>query len=126
MESKKQGFPASRIRMIMRSSPEVSCIGQDAVQITTKAAEQFVAFLAREAFKHSKDHKTVEYSDIATVVDTQDRLDFLNDIIPQKIKYKDYLKLLKEVEAKEQEKDKKAEVWKKRSRKRNREPAVLL
>ncbi|KAG0417638.1 hypothetical protein HPB47_005442 [Ixodes persulcatus] len=62
----------------MKSSPEVSCLGQDSVHITTKASEQFVALLVREAFKHSKDKKTVQYSDLAAVVDSQDRLDFLN------------------------------------------------
>ncbi|XP_070391560.1 chromatin accessibility complex protein 1 [Dermacentor albipictus] len=106
----RTGFPVSRVRMIMRSSPEVSCIGQDAVQITTKAAEKFVVFLAREALKHSKDHRTIEYSDLAAVIDAQERLDFLNDIVPQKIKYKDYLRLVKEAESKELLKEKQAEV----------------
>ncbi|XP_040075680.1 chromatin accessibility complex protein 1 isoform X2 [Ixodes scapularis] len=79
MEPKtRHGFPVSRIRTIMKSSPEVSCLGQDSVHITTKASEQFVALLVREAFKHSKDKKTVQYSDLAAVVDSQDRLDFLN------------------------------------------------
>lgn len=80
------------------------------MQITTKAAEKFVVFLAREALKHSKDHRTIEYSDLAAVIDAQDRLDFLNDIVPQKLKYKDYLRLVKEAEGKEQHKEKQAEV----------------
>lgn len=88
----------------------MSCIGQDAVQITTKAAEKFVVFLAREALKHSKDHRTIEYSDLAAVIDVQERLNFLNDIVPQKIKYKEYLRLVKEAEAKEALKEKQAEV----------------
>ncbi|KAM7308278.1 chromatin accessibility complex protein 1 isoform X1 [Ixodes scapularis] len=111
MEPKtRHGFPVSRIRTIMKSSPEVSCLGQDSVHITTKASEQFVALLVREAFKHSKDKKTVQYSDLAAVVDSQDRLDFLNDIIPRKVKFKDFLKYLKETEAEEQEREQQAEL----------------
>ncbi|XP_064480269.1 chromatin accessibility complex protein 1-like [Ornithodoros turicata] len=113
MEGRSKGkmvFPVSRMRTIMKSSPGVSCISQDSVQITSRAAEEFVVFLAREAFKRSKNRTMVQYSDLAEVISTQDRLHFLHDIIPEKIKYRDYVKLLKEVEAKEQERERDAEI----------------
>lgn len=98
------------MRTIMKSSPGVSCISQDSVQVTSKAAEEFVVFLAREAFKRSKNRTMVEYADLADVIINQDRLHFLHDIVPRKMTYQEYTKLLKEVEAKEQQKQRDAEI----------------
>ena len=43
------------------------------------------------------------YTDLASVVQKKDSMEFLHDIIPKKIKYSDYLKLVEEANDEENE-----------------------
>lgn len=94
-------LPLSRIKTIMKSSPEVGNISPDACFLITKATEGFVAFLVRQALKASDNKMLVDYSDLAKIVSNIDTLDFLRDIIPPKIKGYKYLEILKQIEERE-------------------------
>nr|XP_022288962.1 chromatin accessibility complex protein 1-like isoform X1 [Crassostrea virginica]XP_022288972.1 chromatin accessibility complex protein 1-like isoform X2 [Crassostrea virginica] len=91
-------LPLSRIRTIMKSSPDVGSISHEALFLTGKATEMFVKNLTNISREKSKDKMNVNYKDLAEVVNTDDVLQFLQDIIPRKIKAKDYLDQLEDEE----------------------------
>jgi len=104
--SKPSSFPLTRIRMIMKSTPDVTALGVDAVALTARAAELFIIFLAQEALKLPENKKSgkkqIEYEDIHKVVHDRQTLDFLHDIIPEKISFKEFLVELEEYKKEEQ------------------------
>ncbi|KAI7798762.1 chromatin accessibility complex protein 1 [Triplophysa rosa] len=97
--SKTISLPISRVRLIMKSSPDVSCINQDALFLTTKATELFVQHLALSSFKNGsgKETNTLSYSDLANVAEETETFQFLTDILPKKILAREYLKSLEEM-----------------------------
>uniref|UniRef100_A0A4W5LMB0 Chromatin accessibility complex protein 1 n=1 Tax=Hucho hucho TaxID=62062 RepID=A0A4W5LMB0_9TELE len=95
--SKGISLPMTRVKLIMKSSPDVSSINQEALLLTTKATELFVQHLALSSFNNGpgKD-QTLLYSDLANTVEEKETFQFLTDILPKKILVRDYLKLLEE------------------------------
>ncbi|XP_052722030.1 chromatin accessibility complex protein 1-like [Crassostrea angulata] len=89
-------LPLSRIRTIMKSSPDVGSISHEALFLTGKATEMFVKNLATISREKSKDKMNVNYKDLAEVVNSDDVLQFLQDIIPRKIKAREYLEKLED------------------------------
>ena len=53
-------------------------------------------YLSKLGQRNGEDHDLVTYSDLAAVVQRKDSMDFLQDIVPKKIKYSDYLKIMEE------------------------------
>ncbi|CAJ0929220.1 unnamed protein product [Ranitomeya imitator] len=99
-ETRLVSLPLSRIRVIMKSSPDVSCINQDALLITAKATELFVKYLASYSYRHGggKDTNTLTYDDLSSAAQRSDTFQFLSDILPKKILASDYLKILEKEE----------------------------
>ncbi|XP_051878687.1 chromatin accessibility complex protein 1 [Pristis pectinata] len=90
-------LPLSRVRLIMKSCPDVSSINQDALFLTAKATELFVQHLATYAYKSSSsEKKELAYNDLADCVENSDTFQFLADILPKKILASEYLKMLEE------------------------------
>ena len=85
----------------MKSSPDAANLSSDAVLLTAKAAELFLAVMANTAFEESSSSETLDYNDISKMVESDERFAFLKDIIPPKITVRTYQAILKEVEAKE-------------------------
>ncbi|XP_049607143.1 chromatin accessibility complex protein 1 [Syngnathus scovelli] len=98
-------LPISRVRLIMKSSPEVSSINQEALFLTTKATEMFVQHLALSSFSNGqgKESKSLSYSDLANAAEEIETFQFLTDILPKKILAGDYLKSLEQVREEEEE-----------------------
>ncbi|KAL2080265.1 hypothetical protein ACEWY4_024058 [Coilia grayii] len=96
--NKNVSLPMSRVKLIMKSSPDVSNINQEALFLTTKATELFVQHLALSSYKNGsgKDKNTLSYSDLANVAEGMENFQFLTDILPKKILARDYLKSLEE------------------------------
>ncbi|XP_061598450.1 chromatin accessibility complex protein 1 [Cololabis saira] len=96
-------LPISRVRLIMKSSPDVSSINQDALFLTTKATELFVQHLAQSSFNSGsgKESNSLSYSDLARTAEETDTLQFLTDILPKKILARDYLKSLEDMQEEE-------------------------
>ncbi|KAI4897211.1 hypothetical protein NFI96_015918 [Prochilodus magdalenae] len=90
----------SRVKLIMKSSPDVSCINQEALFLTTKATELFVQHLAVSSYNNGsgKDTNTLSYTDLANTAEDTETFQFLTDILPKKILARDYLKSLQEME----------------------------
>ncbi|XP_008329939.1 chromatin accessibility complex protein 1 [Cynoglossus semilaevis] len=93
-------LPISRVRLIMKSSPDVSSINQDALFLTTKATELFVQHLALSSFNNGsgKETNTLSYSDLANTAEETETFQFLTDILPKKILARDYLKSLEQMQ----------------------------
>ncbi|XP_061183112.1 chromatin accessibility complex protein 1-like [Saccostrea echinata] len=89
-------LPMSRIRTIMKSSPDVGSISHEALFLTGKATEMFVKNLTNVSRGKSQDKMNVSYKDLAEVVNSDDVLQFLQDIIPRKIKAREYLEQLED------------------------------
>lgn len=52
-------------------------------------------YLTKLSQRHGTDQE-VTYSDLAAVVQRKDSMEFLHDIIPKKIKFEEYLKMIEE------------------------------
>ncbi|XP_032875770.1 chromatin accessibility complex protein 1 [Amblyraja radiata] len=90
-------LPLSRVKLIMKSCPDVSSINQDALVLTAKATELFVQHLATYAYKsNSSEKKELTYNDLADCVENCETFQFLADILPKKILASEYLKMLEE------------------------------
>ncbi|XP_078254718.1 chromatin accessibility complex protein 1 [Rhinoraja longicauda] len=90
-------LPLSRVKLIMKSCPDVSSINQDALVLTAKATELFVQHLATYAYKSStSEKKELAYNDLADCVENSETFQFLADILPKKILASEYLKMLEE------------------------------
>ncbi|KAK7091836.1 hypothetical protein V1264_009469 [Littorina saxatilis] len=94
-------LPLSRVKTIMKSSPDVSSISQEALFTTGKATELFIQALAKFSLEQSSDSSSLEYKDLAEIVNTESTLQFLQDIIPRKIKVRDYYKICEKREQSE-------------------------
>ncbi|KAI4565665.1 hypothetical protein MJT46_009040 [Ovis ammon polii x Ovis aries] len=104
-EQRLVSLPLSRIRVIMKSSPEVSSINQEALVLTAKATELFVQYLATYSYRHGsgKEKKALTYSDLSDTAEGSETFQFLADILPKKILASKYLKMLKEKKEEEEE-----------------------
>uniref|UniRef100_A0A8D1R0F5 Chromatin accessibility complex protein 1 n=1 Tax=Sus scrofa TaxID=9823 RepID=A0A8D1R0F5_PIG len=106
-EPRLVSLPLSRIRVIMKSSPEVSSINQEALVLTAKATELFVQYLATYSYRHGsgREKKALTYSDLSNTAEESETFQFLADILPKKILASKYLKMLKEKRGEEEEND---------------------
>lgn len=93
LRSKDVLLPLARVRTIMKSSPDVENIGQESLFLITKATERFIMYLTKLSQRHGTDTE-VEYKDLAAIVERKESMEFLHDIVPKKIKYEDYLKII--------------------------------
>ncbi|KAL6099764.1 chromatin accessibility complex protein 1 [Pungitius pungitius] len=93
-------LPISRVRLIMKSSPDVSSINQDALFLTTKATELFVQHLAVASFNNGpgKATNSLSYTDLANTAEEMETFHFLTDILPKKILARDYLQSLEQMQ----------------------------
>nr|XP_057902829.1 chromatin accessibility complex protein 1 [Doryrhamphus excisus] len=105
--TKNISLPVSRVRLIMKSSPDVCNINQDALFLTTKATELFVQHLALCSFNHGlgKESNSLSYSDLANTAEETETFHFLTDILPKKILARDYLRSLEEMQQEEEAAD---------------------
>ncbi|KAJ8735854.1 hypothetical protein PYW07_007474 [Mythimna separata] len=92
-------LPLSRVKTIMKSSPDVEAVGAEPLYLVTKVTELFVTDLAKRAFKNSK-NTLLEYKHIAEVVQEDDTLDFLREIMPRKITVRQYKEIMAKKAAK--------------------------
>lgn len=86
-------YPLRRIRMVMNSAYAGNISG-GAVPLTAKAAELFTKELVKgsytEAVRLKK--KKIDYTSLANYANSEDHLEFLHFLIPQKITVKEYKK----------------------------------
>ncbi|XP_036193662.1 chromatin accessibility complex protein 1 isoform X2 [Myotis myotis] len=78
-EQRLVSLPLSRIRVIMKSSPGVSSINQEALVLTAKATELFVQYLATYSYRHGsgKEKKALTYHDLSNTAEESETFQFL-------------------------------------------------
>merc|ERR1712223_19889 len=89
-------LPLARVKTIMKSSPEVENVNQESLFLVTRATEFFIMYLSKLGQRNGDDHDSVTYADLAAVVQRKQSMEFLHDIVRQKIKYSEYLKMMEE------------------------------
>ncbi|OWR42096.1 chromatin accessibility complex 16kD protein [Danaus plexippus] len=101
-------LPLSRVKTIMKSSPEVDAVGPEPLYLVTKVTELFVTDLAKRAYKNSEKN-FLEYKHIAEVVQQDDTLDFLREIMPRKITVRQFKEMMAKKAAKANDSDETSE-----------------
>lgn len=90
-------FPTSRIRTIMKSSIEAGQITNEVLFLMAKATEMFVRQVTQESFqKANPATNSLKYEHLAQYVQDEDRLEFLLQIVPLKIKVHEFQELLQQ------------------------------
>jgi chromatin accessibility complex protein 1 len=74
----------SRVKTIMKSSPDAENVSQESVYLVTKATELFIKYMVQESYKGSGNAKTLEYKHVAELVQSREELAFLREIVPRK------------------------------------------
>lgn len=87
-------LPLSRIRTIMKSSLNTGQITNEVLFLMTKSTEMFIQKLTEEAYGRVKDDNTLKYKHLSQYVQKEKNLEFLLQIVPAKIKVKDFKKIL--------------------------------
>merc|ERR1712223_1099761 len=87
-------LPPGRVKTIMKSSPDVETVSQESLFLITRATELFIMYLSKLASRNGGEDPSVTYADLAAVVQRKDSMEFLHDIVPKKIKYGEYLKIM--------------------------------
>lgn len=85
-------IPMTRVRTIMKSSPEITTINQDTLFIVCKATELFIRKFCMDAYKDSNKSSELDYKKLADLVSKDDKFQFLSEIVPFKVKAKEALK----------------------------------
>lgn len=89
-------LPTQRVKMIMKSCPDVETVPQESLQLITRATELFVQYLTTESHQHSRNKGRVDYDALAEVVNNKEQLDFLKEAIPKKLTWAQAQKLMDE------------------------------
>ncbi|CAO1430129.1 unnamed protein product [Diamesa serratosioi] len=84
-------LPMARICKIMRFSPEINMIATESSYLVCCATEHFIRYIATEAYKNAGE-KGLNYKALANYIQNEEKMDFLQAIIPHKITVKKYRK----------------------------------
>jgi len=85
-------LPLSRIKRIIAQDQDISICSNNAAFVITMAAEMFIQHLSEEAHHQvkidPKPRRNMQYKDVANAVARQERLEFLEDVVPKTIPYR--------------------------------------
>ncbi|EDW57404.2 uncharacterized protein Dvir_GJ18514 [Drosophila virilis] len=91
-------LPLSRVRTIMKSSMDTGLITNEVLFLMTKCTELFVQHLAREAYTASsaiQKSDTLKYEHLSQLVNKSKNLEFLLQIVPEKIRVHEFQEMLR-------------------------------
>ncbi|KAI1491683.1 histone-fold-containing protein [Biscogniauxia mediterranea] len=85
-------LPLSRVKKIIAQDQDISICSNNAAFVITLATEMFIQYLASEGLNMTKlerkPRRNIQYKDLANAVSHQDNLQFLEDIVPKTVPYK--------------------------------------
>ncbi|KAI1321714.1 histone-fold-containing protein [Xylariaceae sp. FL0255] len=85
-------LPLSRVKKIIAQDQDISICSNNAAFVITLATEMFIQYLAGEGLNTAKlerkPRRNIQYKDIANAVSHQDNLQFLEDIVPKTVPFK--------------------------------------
>ncbi|XP_016923886.1 chromatin accessibility complex 16kD protein [Drosophila suzukii] len=91
-------LPLSRVRTIMKSSMDTGLITNEVLFLMTKCTELFVRHLAGEAYVDAfpqKNSETLKYEHLSQLVNKSKNLEFLLQIVPEKIRVHEFQEMLR-------------------------------
>ncbi|KAH8388112.1 hypothetical protein KR093_011806 [Drosophila rubida] len=88
-------LPLSRVRTIMKSSMDTGLITNEVLFLMTKCTELFVQHLAREAYTATGSGETLKYEHLSQLVNKSKNLEFLLQIVPEKIRVHEFQEMLR-------------------------------
>jgi len=91
-------LPLSRVRTIMKSSMDTGLITNEVLFLMTKCTELFVRHLAGAAYTEEfgqRPGEALKYEHLSQVVNKNKNLEFLLQIVPQKIRVHQFQEMLR-------------------------------
>ncbi|XP_021950942.1 uncharacterized protein LOC110848125 [Folsomia candida] len=85
-------LPQTKVKIIMKSSPEIDQVGNDVLFLISKATELFIDHITTQTYTQSHKVKNIEYRHLAEMAHKHPNLEFLRDIVPMKMTARDALK----------------------------------
>lgn len=86
-------LPLSRIKKIIAIDPELAACSNPGAFLIAQATELFIAHLASSAHtvvrSERKPRKVIQYKDLAAAVARNENLEFLSDVVPQTVPFKE-------------------------------------
>ncbi|PHH75359.1 hypothetical protein CDD80_2456 [Ophiocordyceps camponoti-rufipedis] len=96
-------LPLSRVKKIISQDSEIAVCSHNASFIITCAAEMFIQHLSDAALVQvkleRKPRRNIQYKDVANAVSHHENLEFLEDIIPKTVPYKQVKAAARETQA---------------------------
>ncbi|KAJ1333358.1 DNA polymerase epsilon subunit 4 [Microdochium nivale] len=85
-------LPLSRVKKIIAQDPDTHMCSNNAAFVITLATEMFVQYLAEEGLNMAKldrkPRRNIQYKDIANAISHKDNLEFLADMVPKTVPFK--------------------------------------
>ena len=99
----------ARIKKIINADEDVAACSNNAAFAITVATESFIRYLADKTFtvvrSERRPRRNVAYRDVSTAIHKHDNLEFLVDVVPKTITYKQWKDKQDHLDKKEREKD---------------------
>lgn len=90
----KPVLPVGRVNTIMKSSSDVETVSKESSVIMSKATELFIRSLTQEGYNETNRGRKLDYKHLSSVVHSNERYNFLRDILPKKITVLEFKKLM--------------------------------
>jgi len=86
-------LPLARVKRIIGLDSDINMCSNNAAFVMTVAAELFVQHLAEQGLvvvrSERKPRRNIQYKDLAQAVSSRDNLEFLSDVIPRTVPFKE-------------------------------------
>lgn len=98
-------LPISKVNTIMKSSSDVENVSKESSIVMARAAEMFIRALAQEGYAETNNGKKLDYKHLSNVVHSDEKYNFLRDILPKKITVLEYKNIMTKKLAAEKERN---------------------
>jgi chromatin accessibility complex protein 1 len=88
-------FPTSKLRAIMKSVPSLENVGTESLAVINKATELFATYLCTKGYEGAtkRNSKVLDYDDLAALAKKDSKLQWIQDVLTERISYAEYLAL---------------------------------
>ncbi|KAI9667940.1 MAG: hypothetical protein M1821_000760 [Bathelium mastoideum] len=87
-------LPLARVKKIINADDSIHSCSNNAAFVITVAAEMFMHYLTERTYdvvkSERKPRRNIQYKDVANAVARFDNLEFLSDVVPRTVTYKEY------------------------------------
>lgn len=87
-------LPLARVKRILQLDDDISACSANGAFAITVATEMFIRYLAEQSLNvvksERKPRRNIQYKDVANAVARIDNLEFLTDVVPKTVTYREY------------------------------------